>query len=122
MYVCLFTCGTTRAVHLEIVSDLSVEMFMQAVRRFATCRSLSRVMLSDNASTYEATAVELAHLINSDRMGKSLCALGIKWCFIPKRAPRMGGSGNVLLALQREGTCHFTCSTNCNCRDQRSSK
>lgn len=25
VYVCLFTCGVTRAVHLEIVTDLSVE-------------------------------------------------------------------------------------------------
>jgi len=26
--VCLFSCGVTRAVHLEIVSDLSVEIFL----------------------------------------------------------------------------------------------
>ena len=30
-YVCLFTCGVTRAVHLEIVDDLSVQTFMQAL-------------------------------------------------------------------------------------------
>ena len=78
-YVCLFTCGVSRAVHLEIVTDLSVETYLQALRRFAARRSLPRIMLSDNASTYEAAADELGHLFNSDRMGESLCALGIQW-------------------------------------------
>ena len=31
VYICLFTCRVTRAVHLEIVEDLSVEMFLQAL-------------------------------------------------------------------------------------------
>jgi len=31
VYVCLFTCEVTRAVHLEIVSDLPVEKFLQAL-------------------------------------------------------------------------------------------
>ena len=84
VYVCLFTCSVTKAIHLEIVNDLSVEKFLQALRRFAARKSLPRTMLSDNASTYEAAAVELARLINSDRMGESLCTLGIQWLLIPK--------------------------------------
>ena len=36
MYVCLFTCGNTRAVHLEIVNDLSENSFLQAFYRFAS--------------------------------------------------------------------------------------
>jgi len=59
-----------RAIHLELVNDLSVETFLQALRRFAACRSLQRIMLSDDTSTFEAAAVELAHLINSDKIGK----------------------------------------------------
>ena len=35
MYVCLFTCAVTRAVHLEIVTDLSVECFLQAFWNFS---------------------------------------------------------------------------------------
>ena len=31
VYICLFTCGVTRAVHLEVVEDLSVETFLQAL-------------------------------------------------------------------------------------------
>ena len=101
VYVCLFTCGVTRAVHLEIVSDLSVERFLQALRRFAACRSLPRVMLSDNASTYEAAANELEKLINSDKMSESLCTMGIKWQFIPKRAPWYGGFWERLIGVTK---------------------
>ena len=101
VYVCLFTCGITRAIHLEIVNDLSTETFLLAPRRFAARRSLPRIMLSDNASTYEAAAVELAHLINSDRIGEALCTLGIQWRFIPKRAPWYGGFWERLIGLTK---------------------
>ena len=36
VYICLFTCGLTRAVHLEVVSDLNLETFLQAFRRFVS--------------------------------------------------------------------------------------
>ena len=34
-YVCLFTCATTRAIHLELVENLSAEAFIGALRRFS---------------------------------------------------------------------------------------
>ena len=34
VYLCLFTCATSRAVHLEVVTDLSTTTFMLAFRRF----------------------------------------------------------------------------------------
>ena len=40
VYICLFTCASTRAVHLEVVTDLSEESFLQAFRRFTARRSL----------------------------------------------------------------------------------
>ena len=51
-YVCLFTCANTRAIHLEVVEDLSEKTFLKAFRRFVSRRSLPRKMVSDNATTY----------------------------------------------------------------------
>ena len=65
-YICLFTCASTRAIHLEIVTDLSTETFLLAFRRFASRRSLPSIILSDNASTYLAAAEELKILFESD--------------------------------------------------------
>ena len=89
-YVCMFTCGVTRAIQLELEDDLSVETFLQAFQRFVTQRSLPCVMISDNVSTYEAAARELEKLIKTRQMGESLCTLGVLWKFIPKRAPWYG--------------------------------
>ena len=36
VYICLFTCATTRGVHLEIVTDLTTDTFLLALRRFAS--------------------------------------------------------------------------------------
>ena len=47
VYVCLFTCAVTRAVHLEIVTDLSTETFLQSFRRFSSHKSLARTVISD---------------------------------------------------------------------------
>jgi hypothetical protein len=52
VYVCLFTCANTQAIHLEVVEDLSEVTFLKAFRRFVSRRSLPRKMVSDNATTY----------------------------------------------------------------------
>ncbi|XP_065902663.1 uncharacterized protein [Dysidea avara] len=59
VYICLFTCATSRAIHLEVVTDLTVDTFLLAFRRFSSCRSLPQIIVSDNASTYLAAADEL---------------------------------------------------------------
>ena len=87
VYVCLFTCAVSRAIHLEIVTDLTVECFLQAFRRFASRKSLPRLMLSDNASTYLVTAEELQNLFSSAALAENLSRRGDEWRFIPKQAP-----------------------------------
>ena len=81
-YICLFTCGLSRAVHLEVVQDISVETFLQAFRRFAARKSLPHLLISDNISTYVSAAKELQQLFTSQ---ESLSTKGIQWIFIPKR-------------------------------------
>ena len=47
VYICLFTCALFRAVHLEIVTDLTTECFLNAF-----CKSQPKKMISDNAYTF----------------------------------------------------------------------
>ena len=75
-YVLLFTCGVVRALHIELVPDLTAASFMDAFRRFQSRRSSPRVMLSDNALTFR----QVAKLLPS-----------IQWQFIPERSPWWAG-------------------------------
>jgi hypothetical protein len=98
-YICLFTCAITRSVHLEIVTDLSEEKFLLAFRRFASRKSLPLTMISDNASTYIASAETLKELFQSPSLKEAFSRQGVEWKFIPKRAPWYGGFWERLIGL-----------------------
>ena len=51
-YLAVFVCFSTRAVHLEIVSDLTTEAFLAAMKRFVGRRRLPLHVYSDNGSNF----------------------------------------------------------------------
>ena len=101
VYICLFTCATSRAIHLEVVTDLTEETFIQAFRRFASRKSLPRRMISDNASTYLSAANELKQLFQSPSLKQEFANRGVEWEFIPKRAPWYGGFWERLIGMTK---------------------
>ena len=76
------TYMVTRAIHLEIVTDLTTENFLQAFKRFSSQKSLSKVMLSDNASTYLAAVDELNKLFSCKTLPEVLSQKGVTCKFI----------------------------------------
>jgi len=58
-------------------------------------------MISDNASTYVSASKELEQIFTSDKLGESLNAKGVRWKFIPKRAPWYGGFWERLIGLTK---------------------
>ncbi|XP_068757561.1 uncharacterized protein [Montipora capricornis] len=65
VYICLFTCASTCAVHLELTRDLGVNSFLQAFRRFSSRRGLPSTLISDNAKTFKASSKEIEKLVRS---------------------------------------------------------
>ena len=100
-YVCLFTCASSRAVHLEVISDLSVDSFLQAFSRFTSRKSTPQVIISDNGSTFVAASEELRNLFKSESLQETLANRGIEWRFIPKRAPWYGGFWERLISVTK---------------------
>ncbi|XP_071138915.1 uncharacterized protein [Mytilus edulis] len=100
-YICLFTCANTRAVHLEIVEDLTEQTFILAFRRFTSRKSLPKIMMSDNCTTYTAAAKEIEMLTKSTTIQEQLNIYGTQWKFIPKRAPWYGGWWERLIGLTK---------------------
>ena len=77
VYLCLFTCATTRTVHLEIVQDLTVESFLLTFRKFAARRSVPNIMISDNGSTFLSSAEDLRSLIELPEVQEELGKHGL---------------------------------------------
>ena len=64
-YVCLYTCASTRAVHLELVQSLDTETFLCSFRRFAARCGLPRLLISDNAKTFKSARKQIRKISRS---------------------------------------------------------
>ncbi|XP_066261289.1 uncharacterized protein [Euwallacea similis] len=95
-YISLFICFLTKAVHLELVTDLSKESFILSLRRFVARRGKPSVVYSDNGTNFVAAHSELKDLgqfiiQHNDELTSKLCNEGIEWHFIPPQSPHFGG-------------------------------
>ena len=91
VYIALFSCCVTRAIHLELVEDLSAEAFRRALRRFAARRGTPTLIVSDNAKTFQATEKALNDLFNNPEVASELDRKKVEWRFNLERAPWWGG-------------------------------
>ena len=62
-YGLIFTCLVTRCVHLEACPDLNTVTFLNAYRRFVSCRCQPTTMLSDNGKTFIGASEELKRCV-----------------------------------------------------------
>ena len=90
-YVCLFTCASTRAVHLELTRSLTVDAFLLAFRRFTSRRGLPATLVSDNAKTFKGSSKEVQKIARSNEVMRYLANNGVTWKFIVEKAPWWGG-------------------------------
>ena len=61
-YVCIFTCVSSRMVHLELTHSLTTDEFLQAFSRTTSRRGLCHTVWSDNAQTFKAASREIQKL------------------------------------------------------------
>ncbi|XP_030746816.1 uncharacterized protein LOC115875488 [Sitophilus oryzae] len=61
-YLCVFICFATKAVHLELVVDLTTQAFLNCFKRFIARRGLCRNVYSDNATNFIGANNELTEL------------------------------------------------------------
>ncbi|KAL0830420.1 hypothetical protein ABMA28_002597 [Loxostege sticticalis] len=90
----LFTCLTTRAVHIEIVSSLSTDSAIMALRRMGARRGWPQVMYSDNATNFRGADKELREAVTEWEPSLRDYALTqrIEWLYISPGAPHQGGA------------------------------
>lgn len=93
-YGVIFTCLSSRAIHLEIVFSLESDSFINALRRFTARRGLPKLIRSDNGTNFVGAEKELRLSIeayNSQQMKDWLLQKGIEWRFQPPAASHFGG-------------------------------
>ncbi|XP_020605307.1 uncharacterized protein LOC110044129 [Orbicella faveolata] len=79
-YIAIFTCASYRAIHLEIVPDLSTSSFMRCFKRLIFRRGLPQFIISDNGKTFKGSSLKTFLEEN-----------GVTWKFNVPRAPWRGG-------------------------------
>ena len=91
-------CFATKAVHLEVIEDLSTEDFQAGLKRFISRRGLPSEIHSDNGKNFVGAKNDLHQLYNflqTDQVNSSissyLLSQRIDWICIPECSPHFGG-------------------------------
>lgn len=96
-YIAVFVCLCTKAIHLELVSDMTSKAFLAAFKRFYSRRGLPSNMYSDNGKTFVGANNELdeQYKIIKETLEPELAEIvlqdNVQWSFIPPSAPHFGG-------------------------------
>lgn len=96
-YVAIFICMSTKAIHIELVGDLTSEAFIGAFRRFVARRGKCSHMWSDQGRNFIGANKELidawkeAKLQFTGEVAQTLATDGTQWHFIPAYSPHHGG-------------------------------
>ncbi|KAG5870011.1 hypothetical protein JTB14_023053 [Gonioctena quinquepunctata] len=96
-YVSLFICMSVKAIHLELVSSLSTNHFLQGFKRFISRRALC-ALYSDRGTNFVGSKSVLADINNFVNSPEYISAFetelgvqGIEWHFNSPFAPEQGG-------------------------------
>jgi hypothetical protein len=97
-YGVLFTCLTSRAVHLEISNSLSTDSFINALRRFVCRRGQARQLRSDQGTNFVGAKAELKGALSEldhEKIGSEMLKNHCDWIVFKMNVPsasHMGGS------------------------------
>ncbi|GBM39321.1 hypothetical protein AVEN_257434-1 [Araneus ventricosus] len=119
VYICVCICFSTKAIHLEILSDLTSDALIATLKRFTSRRGRCSKIYADDATNFVGSNSKLKkfyELINfpDENLANYFTSEGIDWNFIPPKSPHFGGlweAGvkSVKHHLKRTiGNLHFT--------------
>ena len=97
-YICIFICFTSKAVHLEVVSNQTTQALLACIDRFTSRRNCPKVIYSGNGPGYVGAKNLLSQLYKFIRSEDTQSAVHqhllkhqVEWNTIPQRSPHFGG-------------------------------
>lgn len=116
-YVCVFVCMVSKGIHLETVSDLSTQRFIQALRRFIARRGYCTDLYCDQGSNFKGASNELPLLFLQAESEASTYVQNlfandrIRFHFNPPSAPHWGGQWESYVKLTKHSLNRISVST-----------
>nr|XP_055053759.1 uncharacterized protein LOC129438884 [Misgurnus anguillicaudatus] len=99
----LFTCMSTRAIHIEVIESMDSSSFINALRRFSAVRGPAKQLRSDCGTNFVGACKELKmESVTDDRkVQEYLSDNGCTWVFNPPHSSHMGGSWERMIGVSR---------------------
>jgi len=100
----LFTCLIIRAIHVEVVEEMSSSAFINALRRFISLRGKVQEFRSDRGTNFVGACEELqipTVRVEQGEVADFLYKSGAVWKFNPPHSSHMGGSWERMIGLVR---------------------
>lgn len=101
----MFSCLSSRAVHIEIIETMDTSSCINALRRFFAIRGPAKQLTSDCGTNFVAASKELAMDKNKNSLDphiqRYLSENGCIWEFNPPHASHMGGSWERMIGVAR---------------------
>ena len=104
-YGCVFSCFVTRAIHLEVLSSMETDSFINAFIRFVARRGAPLKVRSDNGTNLVGARSELARNLREIDRTKIVCHArkqGVDWTFNPPHASHHGGVWERMIRTIRQ--------------------
>ncbi|XP_038588673.1 uncharacterized protein LOC119913337 [Micropterus salmoides] len=94
----MFSCMSSRAVHIEVIEAMDTSSCINALRRFFALRGPAKQLLSDCGTNFIGARKELGM---DKRLQKFLSEQGCIWEFNPPHASHMGGPWERMIGVAR---------------------
>ena len=91
VWIALFTCFVSRGIHLELVTDLSADSFLGALKTMSWIKCPPKVIMTDNATNFTKASKILKEISKSNKVREELNLKGINWIWTPAYSPHFGG-------------------------------
>ncbi|XP_061169486.1 uncharacterized protein LOC133178815 [Saccostrea echinata] len=100
----MFTCLTVRAVHIEVVEQMSTSAFINASRRFVSIRGKVLEYRSDRGTNFVGSTSSNTVAVNVEdpAVQKFLLSEGSTWIFNPPHSSHFGGVWERMIGVARK--------------------
>lgn len=97
----LFTCLCTRALHIEVVEEMTSSSFINAFRRFVALRGPVKQLRSDCGTNFVGACREMGITTERGRVQDYLKEQKCVWIFNPPHSSHMGGVWERMIGVAR---------------------